>query len=303
MADSSVDEAAALVPEKAPAIPIKIAQVIIKAQKTLKPLVKSATNDLYGSGYVPLEDVADKAYDLLASNGIGVTQPLTTLNGELALETTLFTGSGQSFTRTAPLLLSKKDPQGVLAAITYYRRGALMTTLGLTAKGEDDDGNKASGVQVPVEEEQINEIKMLLALMRWTRDDITKAVFAIKTKDAATLAINKYRDLVSERVRDDESRENATKIEVEGVDDPVIDESTPEGTIAASLKALGLKNALMEKQFIYKVTNKTSLAKVKDPADLKELAKAIELVASGQHPLPAEYYPDKGERIVNEDVA
>lgn len=288
-------------------IPPTIAKALIKIQKTLKPMLKSAVNDLYGSGYVPLEDVADKAYELLANNGVGVSQPLSAMpDGSTAIETILFTGSGQGFKRKTKLVLGKNDPQGVLAALTYFRRGALMTTIGLTAKGEDDDGNKASGVQVPVTEEQIHEIKMLLSLMHWTREDIARAVFALKTKDAAQLAILRYRDLTSEKMRDEEAKVNATSIEVGDGNAPldeVVDESSPLATLQAGITKLGLKNKMMEKQFIYSMTGRTSLDKVVEPADLKALANAIDAVASGKHPLPAEYYSNEGEHLVNEPVA
>lgn len=290
-------------------VPPIIAKALIQIQRELKPLLKSAENDAYSSSYVPLDEVMAKALQLLSDRKIALLQPMVTdSNGHAALETILVHDSGKSFSRTTKLAMNKVDPQSHGSAVTYTRRYALMTIIGLTAKNDDDDGNKASGVFAPITEEQIHEIKMLLGLMKWTRNDIAKAVFALKTRDAAALAIMKYQTLVSERVRDEESKQNATAIEV-GTDasgtEPAgdSDPTSPEG-FKSRLKALKLASPSYENKVILSATKKPFLSKVVSEADVKALDEMLKALEEGRYRLEADFYAPTNEPItVNENVA
>jgi len=288
-------------------IPSKIAKALIEIQKTLQPLVKSAENSAYDSSYVPLEDVTKKAHDLLSAHGIGVTQsPITDVNGHAALETMLFTGSGQGYVRVTKLAMREIDPQKHGSAITYTRRYALMAILGLTGKGDDDDGNKATGVTVPAQVEQIEQVRMLLSLIPWPREQIDKAVRAIRTKDAADLAIAKYQRITSEVKRDQEAITNVTTIKVgDGTSSTEIeDESTPHATLQARITKLGLKDKASENKLVFTMTGRPFLHKVKDPTDLKTLSNALDKLETGERNLPAEFYPPTpiGETRIVEEV-
>lgn len=250
MADLSVEPAEKLKSEGM--IPTSIAKAIIAIQSKLEPLVKSAANEAFNSSYVPLEDVTKKAHELLSEHKIGIIQaPVTDSAGFAALETILFTGSGQSFSRVSKLSMnaSKVDPQSHGSAITYMRRYALMAILGLTGQGEDDDGNRAANVQTPPTEEQIRELKMMMTLLSYTQADLSKVINAIRTKDAASLALTKYRDLVSQKQK---------QIDVEpDTDDGGPIETEPEEVSPTSLegfkrrlKALGLASEDYERKVI-----------------------------------------------------
>lgn len=281
-------------------------------------MIKTAENDAFGSSYVPLEDVTERAHELLSAHDIGVMQPTTTDSfGHAALETILFTESGESFARSTKLALSKVGPQEHGSAITYTRRYALMATLGLTGKGEDDDGNKAAGVFAPVTEDQLDRIKSILKHLKWPKNTIAAELFKIKTRDHAYLAIKNYEQIVAQKVRDDESKENAAEVEfgkkipIKGTADksvePIPDE--PEDPLSPSvltkrIRKLGLRDKAAENKLIHRATGKPLMATLKKKEDFAALDQYIKVIESGVQNLPAEFYPPAKEpRIVNEDVA
>lgn len=292
----------------APLIPVTIAKAIIDIQKTLKPMLKSAENDAFGSSYVPLEEVTEKAHEILTAHGIGVMQPPTTdEHGHAALETILFTGSGQFFSRTTKLALSKVDPQSHGSAITYTRRYALMATLGLTGKGEDDDGNRASGVQAPPTEEQIRELKMLMVLLSYGQENLSKVINSIRTRDAAGIALIKYRDLVSQKQKQldvEPDADDGGELPAEPEEPKEVSPTSLEG-FQRRIKALGLAGPEYERKIIVAATKAYSLDKVMEKEDrIKNLNDFLITLESGVHALEPEYYKVTDEpRTVEVNVA
>lgn len=300
-----------------PLIPVSIAKALIDIQKDLKPMAKSATNSAFASSYVPLEEVTMKAHELLSKRGIGVMQsPITDGQGHAALETTLFTGSGQSLTRTTKLAMNKVDPQSHGSAITYTRRYALMAMLGLTGEGEDDDANKATGVVVPVSEEQKSRIKSLSVALKYHPKQVEQQLLDVKTHDHAALAIVNLEKNISMRVRDDESKANAAEAEAEharrimvGTDEVEsaggeVDPISSAG-FQQRLKALKLAGPTYEKKVIAAATKAPFLSKVMEKQDrIESLDNFLKALESGVHRLEAEFYaPSKENIVVDEKVA
>jgi hypothetical protein len=80
----------------------------------------------------------------LNANGITVMQfPAEAPEGHLGLVTRLQHEGGEWMEATAVVPLPKADPQGFGSAVTYTRRYALMSALGLVTE-DDDDGNAGS---------------------------------------------------------------------------------------------------------------------------------------------------------------
>lgn len=303
---AQIEPRAVLTPADHPVVPAVIAKVIVEIQKTLKPLVKTATNDEFDSGYVPLEVVAAKAYELLAKKGIAVMQPPTTNDQGLALlETILVHKSGVGFSRITRLVVDKATPQKHGASITYMRRYALMGMLGLVAENEDDDGNTASGIDVKATDEQREELAGMLRHLKFPKEDIAKEIWKARTRDQAALAIHNYRKIVSQRVADIEGAEAALEIESgkpSHID--VVDDSTPQATLMARIEALGLASKGHENKLIRRATGKPFISKVKTPDEVKALDEMVTMLEQGITSLPAEFYAPRGEPIVvNEDVA
>lgn len=109
-----------------------------------------ATNPHFGSKFASLAGVFAAIRPSLAKHGLVITQlPTQTEDGAPALKTLLIHAeSGEAFTSTMPLMLAKQDPQAQGSALTYARRYALLSILGLVGDA-DDDGATAARVSDP----------------------------------------------------------------------------------------------------------------------------------------------------------
>jgi len=113
----------------------------------VKRLEKSESNPFYRSKYVQLKDVLVEAKRVCLANGFIFIQSPQIENEKPVLKTVLIHGSGKELESTLPLVVKDdNDPQKFGSAITYMRRYALMTILGI--EEADDDGNKGSGVSL-----------------------------------------------------------------------------------------------------------------------------------------------------------
>ncbi len=120
---------------------------LMEIQKELKQPKKDSTNPFFSSSYADLSSCWEAVKPLLHKHGVLLTQtPMINLDAQgPVLDTTItHVESGERRTGILPLLPVKaNDPQALGACITYMRRYALCTMLGLCP--EDDDGNQASG--------------------------------------------------------------------------------------------------------------------------------------------------------------
>lgn len=121
---------------------------LLKIQEEIGAIKKDATNPFFNSKYFDINSLLAQIKPILNKHGIVLMQPLCNLGGynlaplRAALRTELLdTDSGQSISDMT-LLPEINDPQKMGSAITYYRRYALQSLLGLEA--EDDDANMAS---------------------------------------------------------------------------------------------------------------------------------------------------------------
>jgi hypothetical protein len=129
----------------------ELAAALSKAQGLIKGAVKGKENSFYHSAYADLPAVMDACRESLSKNNIAVIQApefSTAPDGfvEMWIDTMLAHSSGQWISSRYPVKPTKDDPQGYGSAITYARRYALMSMVGVVADdGSDDDGNAASG--------------------------------------------------------------------------------------------------------------------------------------------------------------
>lgn len=138
----------------------KLAPALVKAQSMMAAAQKTATNPYHKSKYADLPEVIDAIKEALNSNGITFLQPLSsTPDGRITLFTILLHESGE-YLYSETIIPAKKEfskdktgtlipesgeitPQSAGSAITYFRRYALQSIVGLPT--EDDDGEKAMG--------------------------------------------------------------------------------------------------------------------------------------------------------------
>lgn len=112
------------------------------------PLVrKDANNPFFKSKYAPLPNVLEVALPVLHKNGLYLTQAPINDGDRVGIKTTItHAESGESLESSFTVNLAKNDPQGAGSALTYCRRYALVSMLGLNVD-EDDDGNLATGLK------------------------------------------------------------------------------------------------------------------------------------------------------------
>lgn len=103
-----------------------IAAALARAQSTMGRASKSATNPHFKKAYADLASVMDACMPALTKEGIAVTQPVRREGDDMVLYTILHHGeSGETLDDGGmPLLIGKRDMQGLGSAITYARRYA-----------------------------------------------------------------------------------------------------------------------------------------------------------------------------------
>lgn len=120
-----------------------IASALAAAQQEMEGAKKSSDNPHFRSKYADLGAVCEAVMPALNAAGIAVVQPVEQWADDLAVVTRFIHGaSGETLETPMPLLLGKRDMQGLGSAITYARRYGLMALAGIAP--EDDDGNAAA---------------------------------------------------------------------------------------------------------------------------------------------------------------
>ena len=120
-----------------------LAAALVRAQASMGAAVKDSKNPHFRSSYASLAAVIHAVVPALNAQGIAVLQMPHIDEEVVQLTTTLLHTSGQMLSSTVATPMGKKqDAQAVGSAITYLRRYALQSIMGLPV--EDDDGNAAS---------------------------------------------------------------------------------------------------------------------------------------------------------------
>lgn len=117
---------------------------LLAAQKDFPLVKKTEKNPFFKSSYAGLPNVLEVAMPILHAHGLYITQAPCTEGDRIGVTTTLtYAETGESLSSSFTVALAKNDPQGAGSAITYARRYALVSMLGLNVD-DDDDGNAAS---------------------------------------------------------------------------------------------------------------------------------------------------------------
>lgn len=114
------------------------------------PVIHKATQG-YGYSYSDLPKILSVINPILKKHGLGFTQQLTLVDGQNCLKTTIFHDSGEFIESECAIpyvqLKGMNDFQSFGSGVTYYRRYALSSALGLVTDKDTD----ASGEQVKTE--------------------------------------------------------------------------------------------------------------------------------------------------------
>lgn len=121
----------------------KLSIALAKFQGEVKNPGNTATNPFFKSKYAPLETVLNTVRPILSKHGLSVIQAPSTEESYIVITTILIHESGE-FIEPEPLKLKmdKVTAQGAGSSITYARRYALSSILGIASE-DDDDGNHA----------------------------------------------------------------------------------------------------------------------------------------------------------------
>ena len=115
----------------------KLALALSKVQSQLRPAKENSKNPFFKSSYADLGAVWDSVRKLLSENELSIIQMPTDVGGL----TTILSHSSGEFISSTMYIPSKEDAHGVGSAISYARRYALASFVGVVTG--DDDGNGA----------------------------------------------------------------------------------------------------------------------------------------------------------------
>lgn len=119
-----------------------IAAALAKAQSEIAGASKDKTNPHFKSAYADLASVWDACRVALTKNGLAVLQPVSAEGAAVTVMTLLTHSSGEWIAGELTMTAQQNTPQGIGSCITYARRYALASMVGVAP--EDDDGNEAS---------------------------------------------------------------------------------------------------------------------------------------------------------------
>ena len=118
-----------------------LGQALLTFHKEVGKVAKESSNPFFRSKYASLPQIQEAIKEPLEKAGLVYSQFPDGQNGLTSI--LIHADSGEWIEATYTMTPAKNDPQGQGSAITYQRRYALSSILGLTVD-EDDDGNAAS---------------------------------------------------------------------------------------------------------------------------------------------------------------
>lgn len=113
---------------------------LAKAQGDLGPALTNKFNDFFKHGYADLGACLNAMRDPLSKNGLSLIQiPQPVTDGSVGLKTILGHSSGQFITSTFSVKMAKDTPQEFGLVLTYLRRYAACSMVGVAQEDNDAD--------------------------------------------------------------------------------------------------------------------------------------------------------------------
>lgn len=136
--------------------------------------------------------------------------------GNVTLMTQMTHATGQWMRSWYPVRPTKNDPQGLGSAITYARRFAYCSMVGVAAVDEDDDGDAASGTDLlprskgNVTDEQADKIGLLI-----TEAKANKAAFLsiFKVDEVGKIPASRFDEAIAKLKNKKKQNEETAKAE------------------------------------------------------------------------------------------
>ena len=117
---------------------------LVKFQSMVTDIKKDKINPFFNSQYVDINTVISHIRPVLSTNDMAISQGnrYFTDSNRFYVTTTLYHVSGEWIKSELRMPIGgKKDAQAVGASVTYGRRYGLLSILGISVEGDDDDGN------------------------------------------------------------------------------------------------------------------------------------------------------------------
>ena len=178
----------------------KILPALFNVKKDMKKLKTERFNPFHNSKYASISDVIANIKEPLSKNGIIVLQPTTIIDTMTVIVTMLIHESGEFVRSFYPVVAKDNSAQNYGSGLTYARRYALVSLLGL--EQEDDDGNKADQLVSPngktsdskASTQQLKLMKDLMLKKKLTVSILQEVFPSVNFKDIrmkeATMIIN-----------------------------------------------------------------------------------------------------------------
>jgi len=133
-----------------------LAGALAAAAPNMRDARKDRANPHLKNRYATLEAVLDAVRDVLAAQGIAVTQGVSAAQGVVTVTTQLSHSSGEwmrsSLTLPVPAGKGISEVQALGSTVTYGRRYGLAAMCGVGAEErDDDDGDLGRGVKPPAQ--------------------------------------------------------------------------------------------------------------------------------------------------------
>lgn len=121
----------------------QIAPAIVLLHTKVKDVKVDGTG-AFSNRYATLGAVLEATKDPLFECGLCLSVFVDQCDGKPAITSLLMHTSGQWMRSTTPLCAAKMDAPGICGAVTYYKRYAICSILGIT-NDEDDDAETSQG--------------------------------------------------------------------------------------------------------------------------------------------------------------
>ena len=151
------------------------------AKMNIGKVAKNATNPHFKKTYADINALLETVEPILHENGLVLLQPV---KDHIVFTQIIDVDSGD-MVESWMQLPDITDPQKLLGAITYFRRGTLQSLLSL--QSVDDDGNSASAVvnkKPALSQEQFDRAKEAIATGKYTLDQLKTNYSLTKEQEA-----------------------------------------------------------------------------------------------------------------------
>lgn len=173
----------------------------VAMQAELPTVPKDATNPHFRSRYADLPTIMETIKPVLAKHGFAIMQPLLVSDNHqmVKMVTILMHQGGGIIDYVTSMPIEKLTPQGYGSAVTYLRRYALGSFLGIVTD-EDDDGNASSGIKSEAPGISAAQVKRGYAIAKehgYSEEDINAIIAKKGLSGFNKLTPDQYKSFIS----------------------------------------------------------------------------------------------------------